>query len=73
VTAAVIVDAAGAQMVGAARYLDELREYLRRTGRQDVKVIGSRHRSDVLIAPSTTVLATMHATLQAAEQADDRE
>ena len=44
VTAGVIVDAAGAQMGGAARYLDELREYLHRSGRQDVKVIGSRHR-----------------------------
>lgn len=41
-TAAVIVDAAGAQMGGAARYLDELRGYLTRTGRGDVEVIGSR-------------------------------
>ena len=43
-TAAVIVDAAGAQMGGAARYLDELRGYLARTGREDVQVIGARHR-----------------------------
>lgn len=43
-TAAVIVDAAGAQMGGAARYLDELRRYLARTGRGDVEVIGSRRR-----------------------------
>ena len=41
-TAAVIVDAAGAQMGGAARYLDELRGYLTRTGRRDVEVIGSQ-------------------------------
>jgi hypothetical protein len=44
VTAEVIVDAAGAQMGGAARYLDELRDYLARTGREDVEVIGSRRR-----------------------------
>ena len=43
-TAAVIVDAAGAQMGGAARYLDELRGYLTRTGRGDVEVIGLRRR-----------------------------
>ena len=43
-TAAVIVDAAGAQMGGAARYLDELRGYLARTRRQDVEIIGSRRR-----------------------------
>jgi glycosyltransferase involved in cell wall biosynthesis len=43
-TAAVIVDAAGAQMGGAARYLAELRGYLARTGRGDVQVIGSRRR-----------------------------
>lgn len=41
-TAAVIVDASGAQMGGAARYLDELRGYLTRTGRRDVEVVGSR-------------------------------
>jgi glycosyltransferase involved in cell wall biosynthesis len=44
VTPAVTVDAAGAQMGGAARYLDELRGYLARTGREDVKIIGSRRR-----------------------------
>jgi glycosyltransferase involved in cell wall biosynthesis len=44
VTAAVIVDTAGAQMGGAARYLAELRGYLARTGRGDVRVIGSQRR-----------------------------
>jgi hypothetical protein len=44
VTATVIVDAAGAQMGGAARYLDELRGYLARTGREDVEIIGSLRR-----------------------------
>jgi hypothetical protein len=44
VTAAVTVDAAGAQMGGAARYLEELRGYLARTGREDVEIIGSRRR-----------------------------
>lgn len=43
-TAAVIVDAAGAQMGGAARYLAELRGYLARTGRGDVQVIGLQRR-----------------------------
>ena len=43
-TAAVTVDAAGAQMGGAARYLDELRGYLARTGREDVEIIGSLRR-----------------------------
>ena len=43
-TAAVTVDAAGAQMGGAARYLDELRGYLVRSGREDVEIIGSRRR-----------------------------
>ena len=43
-TAAVIVDAAGARMGGAARYLDELRSYLARTGRDDVEIIGSQWR-----------------------------
>jgi glycosyltransferase involved in cell wall biosynthesis len=42
VTAAVTVDAAGGKMGGAARYLDELRGYLERSGREDVKIIGSR-------------------------------
>jgi glycosyltransferase involved in cell wall biosynthesis len=44
VTAAVTVDAAGAQMGGAARYVDELRGYLARTGREDVEIIGSLRR-----------------------------
>ena len=43
-TAAVTVDAAGAQMGGAARFLVELRDYLKRTGREDVEIIGSRQR-----------------------------
>lgn len=43
-TVAVIVDAAGAQMGGAARYLAELRGYLARTGRGDVQVIGAQRR-----------------------------
>ena len=43
-TAAVTVDAAGAQMGGAARYLDELRSYLARTGREDVEIVGWRRR-----------------------------
>ena len=43
-TAAVTVDAAGGQIGGAARYLDELRDYLARTGRDDVEIIGSRRR-----------------------------
>jgi glycosyltransferase involved in cell wall biosynthesis len=44
VTAEVLVDAAGAQMGGAARYLDELRGYLARTEREDVEIIGSRRQ-----------------------------
>jgi glycosyltransferase involved in cell wall biosynthesis len=43
-TTAVTVDAAGALMGGAARYLDELRGYLARTGREDVEIIGSGRR-----------------------------
>lgn len=43
-TAVVTVDAAGARMGGAARYLDELRGYLDRTGREDVEIIGARRR-----------------------------
>ena len=43
-TAAVTVDAAGAHIGGAARYLDELRDYLARTERDDVEIIGSRRR-----------------------------
>jgi glycosyltransferase involved in cell wall biosynthesis len=44
VTAAVIVDAAGGQLGGAARYRYELLGYLARTGRADVRVIGSQRR-----------------------------
>ena len=43
-TAAVIVDAAGGQMGGAARFRDELLGYLDRTGREDVEIIGSLQR-----------------------------
>jgi hypothetical protein len=39
--ATVVVDAAGARMGGAARYLDELRGYLERSQRGDVTVIGA--------------------------------
>ena len=39
-----VVDAAGAQMGGAARFLVELRGYLERTGREDVEIIGLRRR-----------------------------
>src|ERR1035437_2891158 len=40
-TAAVTVDVAGAQMGGAARFSAEMHRYLRRTGRQDIHVIGA--------------------------------
>ena len=43
-TAAVIVDIAGAQMGGAARLSAELHRYLARTGREDVLVIGAERR-----------------------------
>ena len=43
-TAAVIVDAAGGQLGGAARFRHELLSYLARTGRPDVKVIGAQRR-----------------------------
>src|ERR1017187_640941 len=44
VTGPVTVDIAGAQMGGAARYAAELRGYLARTGRTDIRVIGmARH------------------------------
>ena len=43
-TAAVIVDAAGGQIGGAARYRHELLGYLARTGWPDVRVIGSQRR-----------------------------
>jgi glycosyltransferase involved in cell wall biosynthesis len=43
-TAAVIVDVAGGPMGGAARFRDELGGYLARTGREDVRIIGSRRQ-----------------------------
>ena len=43
-TGPVTVDVAGAWMGGAARYAAELRSYLDRTGRKDVKVIGTDQR-----------------------------
>ena len=43
-TAAVIVDAAGGQLGGAARYRHELLSYLARTERTDVQVIGTQRR-----------------------------
>jgi glycosyltransferase involved in cell wall biosynthesis len=44
VTSTVTVDIAGASMGGAARYAAELEDYLARTGRQDVRVIGKAQR-----------------------------
>jgi glycosyltransferase involved in cell wall biosynthesis len=41
---AAIVDVAGAQVGGAARFKAELDRYLERTGRDDVRVIGDAHR-----------------------------
>jgi hypothetical protein len=41
-TPAVIVDAAGGQTGGAARYWGELLSYLARTGRDDIAVLGAR-------------------------------
>ena len=43
-SAVVTVDAAGGQQGGAARYLDELHGYLKRSGREDIEIIGSRRR-----------------------------
>ena len=43
-SAAVIVDTAGGRTGGAARFLDELYGYLKRSGREDVEIIGSRRR-----------------------------
>src|SRR5450631_1542866 len=43
-TPAVTVDVAGGPMGGAARFREELLLYLSRTGRDDVKVIGSERR-----------------------------
>ena len=42
--AAVIVDVSGGRTGGAARFLDELYGYLKRSGREDVEIIGSRRR-----------------------------
>ncbi len=44
VTTAVIIDAAGGQMGGAARFRAEIGDYLRRSPRDDVKVIGVRRQ-----------------------------
>lgn len=41
---AVIVDAAGARVGGAARYLQELRAHVARSGRDDVRIIGPSRR-----------------------------
>lgn len=45
-TGTVTVDIAGAQMGGAARYAAELHDYLARSGRTDVRVIGAARRVD---------------------------
>lgn len=45
-TAAVIVDVAGGQVGGAARFRAELYSYLRRAGREDIHVIGTQRRLD---------------------------
>jgi Glycosyl transferases group 1 len=42
----VIVDAAGGQVGGAARFKVELRRYIARTGRDDVRIIGADRRLD---------------------------
>lgn len=46
-TAAVVVDAAGGPMGGAARFRTELLSYLTRTGREDVRIIGAKRRLDL--------------------------
>jgi Glycosyl transferases group 1 len=43
---AVIVDAAGGQIGGAARFKVELHRYLARTGRRDVHIIGAKRQVD---------------------------
>ena len=45
-TAAVTVDVAGGPMGGAARFRAELYNYLERTGRRDVGIIGAERRLD---------------------------
>jgi glycosyltransferase involved in cell wall biosynthesis len=42
----VIVDAAGGQVGGAARFRTELHRYLARTGRRDIRVIGANRQVD---------------------------
>jgi hypothetical protein len=44
VTAVVTMDTPGVHMHGVARYLDELRGRLARTGREDAEIIGSLRR-----------------------------
>jgi glycosyltransferase involved in cell wall biosynthesis len=44
VTATIIVDAAGGQVGGAARFKVELRRYLAQSGRNDVRVIGAERQ-----------------------------
>jgi glycosyltransferase involved in cell wall biosynthesis len=58
---AVTVDISGARFGGAARYVSELRSYLTRTGRKDVRLIGAARRIDAswlvqreVVAPGTT-------------------
>jgi glycosyltransferase involved in cell wall biosynthesis len=46
VTRTVTVDIAGARIGGAARFAAELRGYLARTGRQDVRIVGDTRRVD---------------------------
>jgi glycosyltransferase involved in cell wall biosynthesis len=46
VPASVIVDAAGGPIGGAARFRIELYRYLKRTGRQDIEIIGAKRRLD---------------------------
>jgi glycosyltransferase involved in cell wall biosynthesis len=43
---AVVVDAAGGQIGGAARFKVELHRYLAQTGRQDVHIIGAKRQVD---------------------------
>ena len=45
-TRTVTVDIAGSRMGGAARFAGELHQYLARTGRGDVHLIGAEHRVD---------------------------
>ena len=45
-SATVLVDVAGGPMGGAARYRTEVYRHLARTGRSDVKIIGTERRVD---------------------------